>query len=88
VGDGRFDAAGDFGRVMPYGDRSFPLLGGVDSQAEVLFASPQMPQLIVEIDRLLPTARFGPERRGLLRLRALAAHCAEHTDAQLLFTGD
>lgn len=67
---GRFDAAGDFDRLI---SRFFPA---------------QMSQLISEVDRLLPVAADGPDRRGLLRLRALATQCDQHSDTTVQITGD
>jgi hypothetical protein len=47
-----------------------------------------MGPLIQEIDRLLVQAWPGPEERGLTRLRALALHCSEQPDGELVFIGD
>lgn len=47
-----------------------------------------MPTLISEINRLLPLARQGPERRGLVRLRALAEQCAATPGTSVVFLGD
>jgi hypothetical protein len=85
--DGTFDAAGDFDRLMPVGDSAFPVLGQVEPHGELWLDASQMAQLLSEIDRLLPQARPGPERRGLLRLRTLALRCAE-LGGRMSFLGD
>jgi hypothetical protein len=85
---GSFDAAGDFDRVLPEGDAAFPLLGRVDPYDDTEFPQSAMPELISDIDRLLPTAQEGPEQRGLLRLRAMAERCAHTADGSLVFIGD
>lgn len=85
---GTFDAAGDFDRLMPTADRSFPVLSRADPYGELHLHSAEMPQLLSEIERLLPTARHGPERRGLDRLRVLAEVCATMPEASIAFVGD
>jgi hypothetical protein len=82
---GWFDAAGDFDRLIPADDASFPVLGRADPYGDVELASEEMPELIAEIDRVLSGARPGPESNGLARLRVLAALCAETADSSLLF---
>jgi transposase InsO family protein len=85
---GHFDAAGDFDRLIPTGDANFPLLGGVDPHDDLELGQDTMPGLISEVDKLLPLAWQGAERRGLLRLLALAEICAGTTGASLIFLGD
>ncbi|MFE9207401.1 hypothetical protein [Micromonospora sp. NPDC007230] len=85
---GTFDAAGDFDRVLGREGPGFPLLSRVDPYGDVQFMPSDMPQLLSEIERLLPFARQGPERRGLERLRILAEVCATMTDASIAFVGD
>ncbi|PGH42338.1 hypothetical protein GA0070622_1842 [Micromonospora sediminicola] len=85
---GTFDAAGDFDRVLGREESSFPLLSRVDPYGDVQFMPFDMPQLLSEIERLLPSARQEPERRGLERLRILAEVCATMTDASIAFVGD
>jgi hypothetical protein len=85
---GRFDAAGDFDRLLPATAATFPLLGRVDPYNDVGLEPDLMPNPISEIDELLPLARQGPEQRGLLRLRTLADLCARTTESSLIFLGD
>lgn len=85
---GLFDAAGDFDQLLPSEDPRFPLLGHLDPHNESELPSSLMPELLAEIDRLLPASNPGPQRRGLLRLCTLAEHCAEITDGRLRFLGD
>lgn len=82
---GSFDRAGDFDRLLRH-HRS-ALLGRLDPHGETSLDHGVMPALIAEIDVLLEHAAPGPERRGLLRLRTLATHCAEDR-GRLVFTGD
>ncbi len=85
---GWFDAAGDFDRLIPATDANFPLLGRVDTYGDVELTSEEMPELIAEIDRVLPEAQPGPETNGLVRLRVLAVLCADIPGSSLLFAGD
>jgi hypothetical protein len=85
---GHFDEAGDFDRLIPYGDTTYPVLGGVDPYDDLELPAGAMPQLIREVDRLLSHARPGPEHRGLLRLRTLAQACGQTTQGVLIFIGD
>lgn len=47
-----------------------------------------MPELISEIDQLLTIAKEEPARRGLLRLRVMAAYCEQIDNGSLIFGGD
>ncbi|WP_433300419.1 hypothetical protein ACQP2F_08980 [Actinoplanes sp. CA-030573] len=85
---GSFDAAGDFDRLLPAADPTFLVLSQVDAHGDLDVTRDKMPQLISDIDRLRPLARTGPERRGLLRLRALAEQCATTPGTSLMFLGD
>ncbi|MFE9695204.1 hypothetical protein [Micromonospora sp. NPDC005806] len=53
---GTFDSAGDFDRVLGREDPSLPLLSRVDPYGDVQFMPSDMPQLLSEIERLLPSA--------------------------------
>lgn len=85
---GSFDAAGDFDRVLPLGDTAFPLLVHVDPHSDTEFGQATMPELISEIDQLLTIAKEEPARRGLLRLRVMAAYCEQIDNGSLIFGGD
>jgi hypothetical protein len=63
------------------------LLGEVDPHGETCFGAGQMQRLIAEVELLLNRTTAGAEHRGLMRLHAMALHCAaEH--GQLVFVGD
>ncbi|MEV4517727.1 hypothetical protein AB0K00_53310 [Dactylosporangium sp. NPDC049525] len=85
---GSFDAAGDFDRLLRSGRTGLPLLGGVDPHGELRLGPGDMAQLVDEIDLLLEEATAGPEQRGLMRLRTMAARCAQEVYGQLVFSGD
>ncbi|MFI5732184.1 hypothetical protein ACIA49_18820 [Kribbella sp. NPDC051587] len=85
---GTFDAAGDFDELLPADPAGYPLLSRVDSFGETVFVPADMDELLREIDRLLPTSHPGPQRRGLLRLRALAARCERSPGSIIRFVGD
>ncbi|WP_328475019.1 hypothetical protein OHA21_17060 [Actinoplanes sp. NBC_00393] len=84
---GCFDAAGDFDRLLRERQPDCPLLSAVDPHGETSFGHHQMADLLGEIDGLLGLARPGPERRGLLRLRAMAERCGSEQQ-RLVFVGD
>jgi hypothetical protein len=65
-----------------------PRLGQIDPYDDCEFGQSVMPDLISEIDQLLPDARAGRERRGLLRLRVLAECCAQIANGSLVVIGD
>jgi hypothetical protein len=83
-----FDAAGGFDCLLPSDAVAFPILSKVDPHDLVELDHTRMPGLIHEIDLLLPSARPGPERRGLVRLRTLVEHCVENTAVTMTFMGD
>ena len=85
---GRFDAAGDFDRVLPTADERFAVLSHVEPHGDTFLRSSDMDRVIDEVDRLLEVSHEGSERRGLLRLRALATACRDAPDSQLRFMGD
>lgn len=83
---GHFDAAGDFDRLIP--NAELPTLNTVDPFGDCELHPAAMPALIADVDRLLATARPGPEQRGLLRLRVIAGKCAKTPASVLVFRGD
>lgn len=90
---GTFDAAGDFDRFIdrpPYGQVSgdMPVITSVDPYGETRLPSGVMGQLIADCTRALEVAEDGPERRGLIRLRALAQECSRRPDSALFWIGD
>jgi hypothetical protein len=85
---GHFDAAGDFDRILPAGDERFVLLGRVDPYGDTVLRPEDMSGLIDEVDKLIDVSHQGSERRGLRRLRVLAAECRDTSDSQLRFVGD
>ncbi|MFI1990510.1 hypothetical protein [Actinoplanes sp. NPDC020271] len=84
---GLFDAAGDFDRLLDPGNPALGLLSAVDPHGETRFGANQMRQLLAELELLLIGATAGAERRGLMRLRAMAERCAED-QGELVFVGD
>lgn len=83
---GTFDAAGDFDRFI--GSPTLPILGAIDPHADTILGSPEMPELLHDIEVALGSARKGFEVRGLMRLQGLARHCREDPSTRLLFVGD
>lgn len=83
---GTFDAAGDIDRFFEWG--SSPVFGRVSTEDTTEMASSGIRSLIEEVDRLLPGSKDGPERRGLLRLKALAEVCSDRPGTKLMFYGD
>jgi hypothetical protein len=85
---GTFDAAGDFDRLLPVTEGAFPVLGRIDPYGDVMVLDVDLAALASEADRLLERADHGPERRGLLRLRAMALEGQGEPGAELWFVGD
>ncbi|MEV6345869.1 hypothetical protein [Actinoplanes sp. NPDC051851] len=84
---GLFDAAGDFDRLLSRADPVPGLLGAVDPHGETRFGASRMRALVAEVEVLLTRAADGSERRGVMRLRAMAEYCAEQ-EGELVFAGD
>jgi hypothetical protein len=72
---GDFDSAGDFDRLLhaTAGGSVFDLL---DEDDDVTLESDQMDELIAGIAELISEGVQPAERRGLMRLRAMAQACA------------
>jgi hypothetical protein len=70
---GTFDAAGDFDRLLELAS-ALPMLSRIDEYADAQFSSPELASVRDEVTSLLKFAREGPERRGAMRLLALASH--------------
>lgn len=91
---GAFDAAGDFDRFIDSsyfgypGDVPLPCLQSVDPHADTEMASNAMPHLVRDLLQVLPLAKDGPEKRGLLRLKVMAEQCAEREGTSLWWRGD
>ena len=86
---GTFDAAGDFDRLIPaHDDASFACWRFIDFYGRTVFNRRQMPVFIEELDRLLPSAKNGPERNGMLRLRMLASIGVAKPHRYLVLRGD
>lgn len=82
---GSFDASGDFDRFIDPPDG--PSLTGVDPYDDTSFAGADLSRLSSEIEALLALELSGAERRGLLRLRVMAAR-ALNGNGSLTFVGD
>jgi hypothetical protein len=64
------------------------ILSQVNSHGDLDVNRDRTPELISEVDRLMPLARQGPERRDLVQLRALAARCAATPGTSVVLLGD
>ena len=86
---GTFDSAGDFDRLVPmFDDTSFICWRFIDPHGKTVFNRHQMPDFIAELDRLMPDAKPGPERNGMLRLRMLASLVQSRPHQFLVLLGD
>jgi hypothetical protein len=85
---GTFSAAGDFDRLLPVRDAAFPVLSRVDPYGDAAIHRSDLAGLVSEVSVLLDRAADGPERRGLIRLQALALAGQGQHGAELRFTGD
>ena len=88
-----FDAAGDFDRFLdqpPYGQvpDGLPVLESLDPFGTTVVPSGVMTRLISDCVRALAVVKDGPERRGLLRLWALAEECSRRPGSALHWIGD
>jgi hypothetical protein len=84
---GECNAAGDFDGLLPL-SVDLPMLRRIDVWGEVEFAPSEMAAIVGEAEELLNRAKDGPERRGLLRLQALAAHGSQVAGSVLRARGD
>jgi hypothetical protein len=84
---GSFDAAGDFGRLLPF-FRSLSMLGRIDEHGSVRFTPAELFRVRDEASGLLHLTRDGPERRGLMRLIALADRGSQLPGSILHVVGD
>lgn len=85
---GTFDAAADLDRFVdsyPYDqvEPGLPVLASLDPGGETVMPSGVMGQLISDCARALTLVAAGAEKRGLLRLRALAEECSRRPDSAL-----
>jgi hypothetical protein len=85
---GTFTAAGDFDRLLPALGKSSGVLARVDPYGDAIVPNGDMAALASEVALLLIQAKQGSERRGLLRLQALALAGQAKPDAVLRFSGD
>ena len=86
---GTFDAAGDFDRLIPdHDDESFVCWRFIEPYGRTVFNRRQMPTFIQELDQLLTSAKDGPERHGMLRLRVLASTVLAQHHLYLVLLGD
>jgi hypothetical protein len=84
---GIFDEAGDLDALLPPADAdAFPILAHVDPHHDAELDPAVMPDLIDEIDRLLPGRHPARELRGLERFRTLATLCARTEHTKLVVT--
>jgi hypothetical protein len=74
--------------LLPLDEQAYPLLGRIHPWAQFAYDARDMAAMLPEIDQLFATARDGAERRGLLRLRALAVHGQDQPGSRLVVIGD
>jgi hypothetical protein len=84
---GECNAAGDFDRLLPV-RADLPMLHRVAVYDDVQFMQSDMAAIVDEAGQLLDRAKEGRERRGLLRLQALALHGSQVAGAVLRARGD
>lgn len=70
---GASNAAGDFDRLLLFAS-ALPLRSRIDEHGDVEFSSSELDSVRDEASSLMDLARDGAERRGLMRLVALASH--------------
>jgi hypothetical protein len=85
---GSCNAAGDFDRLLPVNDPALPVLARVDPHGDLRISGANIDAVTAEADILLQRAASELERRGLLRLRALATAGQAEPEAVLWFVGD
>ena len=85
---GTFDAAGDFDRLLPLSKDAYPVLSRIDLEGVADFDPSDMAVIVREVETALPLTSTDRERRGLLRMQALAAHGSLTPGATLRVTGD
>jgi hypothetical protein len=84
---GTFNAAGDFDRLLRFAS-ALPLLSRIDEHGDVEFSYSELGSVRDEASSLLDLARDGAERRGLMRLVALASHGIRLPTSILRVAGD
>jgi hypothetical protein len=84
---GTSNAAGDFDRLLQFAG-ALPMLSRIDEHGDVQFSSSELGSVRDEVSNLLKLARDGPERRGLLRLHALASNGSGVPGSTLHVVGD
>jgi hypothetical protein len=95
---GTFDAAGDFDDLLRSSHDALEVLSRADPYDTVVFTSVEAEGMLRDIEMLLTRdgERHGPDppayklsaRRGLLRLRVMAACCREHPESTIEQHGD
>lgn len=85
---GTFEAAGDFDRLLPAPTEDFPVLRRLDPFGKTVISGADLAALAREAGQMLSHTVEGPERRGLLRLRALALAGQDGPGAEVCFLGD
>lgn len=84
---GTFNAAGDFDRLLQFA-AAFPTLSRIDEYGDVEFSASELASVCDEASSLLTLARDGPERRGVIRLLALATYGSQLPRSALRVVGD
>ena len=101
---GTFDAAGDFDRLLFGSRHRLQVLDRADRHGDdILFTHDESEDVLRDVEVLLkveegrdeegrsseePGGRRGSARRGLLRLREMAAFCRDHPGSTIVQSGD
>src|SRR5262249_53536773 len=74
--------------LPPDTDRSFYCLRFIDPYGDTTFNRPQMPDLLLELDRIKAKATSQEDRDFIMRLVKLAQRCQREVHTYLKFYGD
>ena len=75
-------------RILPIGDRSFPLLQFIDEYGNAIFNGRQMPQFLKEWDVVMRMVGSKEQQEALPKIRHLAIRCENEPHLFLRFIGD
>jgi hypothetical protein len=69
-------------------DRSYVCLRFVDPYGDTTFNRPQMPDLLLELDRIKAKARSEEDRQFIMQIIKLAQRCQREVHTYIKFYGD
>ena len=84
---GTFNVAGDFDRLLQFAI-ALPMLSRIDEYGDVQVSGRELRSVCHEVSSLMTLARDGPERRGVMRLMALATYGSQLPRSALRVVGD